>query len=65
MRVEGREEVQGCEEGCWLRIVGWELNDYKEQMFNFEKLDVWNEAIAFADLVYLISRHFPMTSDSD
>ena len=48
-----------------MRIVGWELNDYKEQMFNFEKLDVWNEAIAFADLVYLISRHFPMTSDSD
>jgi hypothetical protein len=28
-------------------------------MFNFEKLDVWNEAIAFADLIYSISRHFP------
>ena len=28
-------------------------------MFNFEKLDVWNEAIAFADLIYSVSRHFP------
>src|SRR6478609_6035097 len=28
-------------------------------MFNFEKLDVWNEAIAFADLIYSITRHFP------
>jgi four helix bundle protein len=28
-------------------------------MFNFEKLDVWNEAIAFADLVYSLSRSFP------
>ena len=28
-------------------------------MFNFEKLDVWNEAIEFADLVYLITRAFP------
>ena len=28
-------------------------------MFNFEKLDVWNEAIAFADMIYSVSRHFP------
>lgn len=28
-------------------------------MFNFEKLDVWNEAIAFADLIYSVSRGFP------
>jgi four helix bundle protein len=28
-------------------------------MFNFEKLDVWNEAIAFADLIYSVSRRFP------
>src|SRR2546425_10420169 len=28
-------------------------------MFNFEKLDVWNEAIDFADLVYSITRAFP------
>ena len=28
-------------------------------MFNFEKLDVWNEAIAFADLVYGFTDHFP------
>jgi four helix bundle protein len=35
------------------------LRDYKGRMFNFEKLDVWNEAITFADLVYSVSRHFP------
>jgi len=28
-------------------------------MLNFEKLNVWTEAIAFADLVYSISRSFP------
>ena len=28
-------------------------------MFNFEKLEVWNEAIAFADVVYTITRAFP------
>ncbi len=28
-------------------------------MFNFEKLDVWQKAIDFADLVYTISRGFP------
>jgi four helix bundle protein len=28
-------------------------------MFNFEKLDTWHEAIAFADLVYSLSRSFP------
>ena len=28
-------------------------------MFNFEKLDVWHRAIAFADLVYASTRHFP------
>src|SRR5512137_906653 len=28
-------------------------------MFNFEKLEVWNEAIAFADSVYTITRSFP------
>jgi four helix bundle protein len=28
-------------------------------MFNFEKLDVWHKAIAFADLVYRITRSFP------
>lgn len=28
-------------------------------MFNFEKLDVWHKAIAFADLVYEVSRGFP------
>ena len=28
-------------------------------MFNFEKLDTWHEAIAFADLVYQVTRRFP------
>jgi four helix bundle protein len=28
-------------------------------MFNFEKLDVWHKAIAFADLVYARTRSFP------
>jgi four helix bundle protein len=28
-------------------------------MFNFEKLQTWQEAINFADLVYTVTRHFP------
>ncbi len=28
-------------------------------MFNFEKLETWQAAIAFADLVYQLTRHFP------
>jgi len=28
-------------------------------MFNFEKLDVWQKAVAFADLVYSLTRDFP------
>jgi hypothetical protein len=28
-------------------------------MFNFEKLEVWQDAIDFADLVYSITRMFP------
>src|SRR5213079_714940 len=28
-------------------------------MFNFEKLDVWQEAIKFADLVYELTGDFP------
>ncbi len=28
-------------------------------MFNFEKLDTWREAIAYADLVYELTRSFP------
>ncbi len=28
-------------------------------MFNFEKLDVWQKAFGFADLVYNHTRHFP------
>ena len=29
-------------------------------MFNFEKLDVWQKAIDFADLVYNLTRNFPV-----
>lgn len=28
-------------------------------MFNFEKLEVWQKAIGFADLVYTLTRTFP------
>jgi hypothetical protein len=28
-------------------------------MFNFEKLKAWHEAIAFADLVNLVTKEFP------
>jgi four helix bundle protein len=28
-------------------------------MFTFERLDVWQKAIGFADLVYKQTRHFP------
>jgi four helix bundle protein len=29
-------------------------------MFSFEKLDTWQKAIDFADMVYDLSRHFPV-----
>lgn len=28
-------------------------------MFNYEKLETWQEAIAFADLIYSITKNFP------
>jgi four helix bundle protein len=28
-------------------------------MFNFEKMEVWNEAIGFADLIYTTTKAFP------
>ncbi len=28
-------------------------------MFNFEKLDVWRKSVAFAELVYEVTRRFP------
>ena len=28
-------------------------------MFNFEKLEVWHEAIEFADQIYILTRSFP------
>ncbi len=36
------------------------MSEYnRTTMFNFEKLDVWNEAIAFADTIYTITKAFP------
>jgi four helix bundle protein len=35
------------------------LIDVQCGMFNFEKLDVWQKAIDFADLVYNHTKHFP------
>ena len=29
-------------------------------MFNFEKLETWHEAIAFADIVYQLTHNFPV-----
>ena len=29
-------------------------------MFNFEKLETWQKAVAFADLVYSVTRDFPI-----
>src|SRR5437762_3861323 len=34
-------------------------NTQRTIMFNFEKLETWQEAIEFADLVYSLSRDFP------
>jgi four helix bundle protein len=34
-------------------------SEYCEVMFNFEKLEVWQRAIEFADLVYTLTRKFP------
>jgi hypothetical protein len=31
-------------------------NDAEDDMFNLEKLETWQEAIAFADLVYDLTR---------
>lgn len=31
----------------------------EQSMFNFEKLDVWQEAIRFADLIYEATANFP------
>ena len=33
----------------WLMVDG---NDTEDNMFNFEKLETWQEAIAFADQLY-------------
>src|ERR1035437_3563460 len=49
-RASGRQWM--FEVRCWVLGVGcW--------MFNFEKLEVWHEAIAFADTVYTLTKSFP------
>ena len=35
------------------------LQPSTDDMFNFEKLETWQEAINFADLVYSLTRNFP------
>jgi four helix bundle protein len=35
------------------------LKTTDKTMFTFERLDVWQKAISFADLVYSLSRSFP------
>jgi four helix bundle protein len=49
-----------------MRVEGYNgaLADLNHQltttiMFNFEKLDTWQEAIDFADLIYRLTRTFP------
>ena len=42
----------------WLIVIRVSCT-FRPAMFTFEKLDVWNEAIAFADLVYSLTRSFP------
>src|SRR5216117_675259 len=34
-------------------------NDTEDNMFNFEKLETWQEAIAFADQLYELTSNFP------
>src|ERR1035437_10854283 len=55
-------------EGFWLRVEGVKglfrqhsTNNSQpiNNMFNFEKLEVWQEAINFADTVYTLTRTFP------
>jgi carbonic anhydrase len=45
----------------WLRVEGSEDRERKKlrPMFDFEKLEVWNEAAAFADSGHTITRAFP------
>jgi len=40
-------------------LVVESLETYNGGMFNFEKLDVWQKAIQFADLVYELTGNFP------
>ena len=44
----------GLVDGLWLIV------DRKKKMFGFERLDVWQKAIGFADLVYSSTRNFPV-----
>ena len=37
-----------------------ERKERQTRMFNFEKLDVWQKAIDFADFIYSATRDFPL-----
>src|SRR6185369_1757368 len=41
------------------RVDSWWSAATKFTMFNFEKLETWQKAINFADLVYDVTRNFP------
>src|SRR5437588_8335507 len=47
------------EDRGWERMLRDEGKHKNTYMFNFEKLDMWNEAIEFADLVHSVTRAFP------
>src|SRR5882724_2366519 len=44
-----------------MRVASSELRETREanKMFNFERLEVWQKAIDFGDLIYLETRRFP------
>ena len=50
--MEGERKLIG-----WWLIVDGMMNI--RLMFNYEKLEVWKNAIALADLIYSITRDFP------
>ena len=48
-------------DGLWLIVDGRENEELTgiNAMFGFERLEVWEKTILFADTVYSITRHFP------
>ena len=44
---------------CWLPLRHHPAQKIASHMFTFEKLEVWQKAIDFADLTYRLTRSFP------